>query len=467
MKSERRASRLKDVQGCGAVLALTLLVLLLWWTAAHARAYAKEERPPVLLLGNASLPPMNFIKEGKPEGIVVDLTRAMAERMHRPVDIRLMNWTEAQRLVSEGRADGLLQINPSPERLRTYDFSDTLLTSEFTIFTSRDRLGIRYLRDLQGLKVGVEGKGLPITLVREDPRIIVEIIPDFVKGFEMLAAGVLDAVVADQWVGSYVVAENRIRGVKLIEYPVAVSDSAIAVKKGDADLLKDINAALKSMREDGTYDRIVQSWRPKEVVFKTREEVTREAWLITAVVAALIAALIGILALFMERGRRTRVETALRESEQKLRLFVEYAPAAIAMFDRDMKYVAVSRRWLADYALADRDIIGCSHYEVFPDIPERWKEIHRQCLAGGTARCDEDPFPREDGTITWVAWEIHPWLNRDGGAGGDHHILRGDYGPQAGRGTIEGKQGPFGGSPGEHDRRGIHLRWGREIRRVQ
>ena len=115
---------------------------------------------------------------------------------------------------------------------------------------------------------------------------------------------------------------------------------------------------------------------------------------------------------------RKQAEENLQTSERTLKLFVEYAPAAIAMFDRDMKYIAVSRRYLADYRLADQDIIGRSHYEVFPEVPERWKEIHGRCLAGAIEKADEDPFPRADGTLDWVRWEIHPWYEKTGKIGG-------------------------------------------------
>jgi hypothetical protein len=60
----------------------------------------------------------------------------------------------------------------------------------------------------------------------------------------------------------------------------------------------------------------------------------------------------------------------------------KHAPAAIAMFDRAMHYLAVSRRRLADYHLNDQNIISKSHYEIFPDIPDRWKKVHQRALSG-------------------------------------------------------------------------------------
>ncbi len=82
---------------------------------------------------------------------------------------------------------------------------------------------------------------------------------------------------------------------------------------------------------------------------------------------------------------RKQVEEALRESEERLSLFIENAPAAIAMFDHDMRYLAASRRWRDDYGLGEREIIGKSHYEIFPEIPERLERgaSARACRRGG------------------------------------------------------------------------------------
>jgi diguanylate cyclase (GGDEF)-like protein/PAS domain S-box-containing protein len=115
---------------------------------------------------------------------------------------------------------------------------------------------------------------------------------------------------------------------------------------------------------------------------------------------------------------RKRVETDLRQSEELFQLFTRHAPAALAMFDRNMNYIAVSRRWCEDFGFNSADILGRSHYEVFPDMPVRWLNVHRRALGGETVKNEEDCFERSDGSVQWLRWEVRPWLTGTGAIGG-------------------------------------------------
>ncbi|MDT0644392.1 PAS domain S-box protein [Zunongwangia sp. F363] len=112
-------------------------------------------------------------------------------------------------------------------------------------------------------------------------------------------------------------------------------------------------------------------------------------------------------------------EITLRKKEyERNRLFIEQAPSAIAMFDKNMNYIAASQRWLKDYNIQEREVIGKNHYDIFPNISEAWKKVHQECLNGSVIRSDEDSFVSEAGTKHWLSWEVRPWHNDSGEIGG-------------------------------------------------
>jgi len=110
--------------------------------------------------------------------------------------------------------------------------------------------------------------------------------------------------------------------------------------------------------------------------------------------------------------------TTSADPVQLLAELLNYVPHAIAVFDTEMRYIAYSRRWLRAYHLPDESLIGRSHYEIFPEISEEWRQIHQECLAGAVRSREDDPFPRDDGSIDYVTWQINPWRNCDGSIGG-------------------------------------------------
>jgi diguanylate cyclase (GGDEF)-like protein/PAS domain S-box-containing protein len=127
---------------------------------------------------------------------------------------------------------------------------------------------------------------------------------------------------------------------------------------------------------------------------------------------------IGIFGIAPDITRHLENERRVIESEALLHLFVEHAPAALAMFDREMRYLAANRRWLDMYALTEAELIGRSYYDVFPGVPEHWKDAHILALAGQSVSAGEDFFERADGTRQWLRRELIPWRSDDGAVGG-------------------------------------------------
>ena len=102
------------------------------------------------------------------------------------------------------------------------------------------------------------------------------------------------------------------------------------------------------------------------------------------------------------------VNCLVLQNEAQLRRSISQSPAAVAIFDRQMRYLAASSRWKRDMRI-EGDILGRSHYDVFPDVSERWRDIHRRGLAGETCSADRELSLRADGSSQWLRWEVLPW----------------------------------------------------------
>ncbi|MBN2858982.1 MAG: PAS domain S-box protein [Sphaerochaetaceae bacterium] len=118
----------------------------------------------------------------------------------------------------------------------------------------------------------------------------------------------------------------------------------------------------------------------------------------------------------LEEERRTN-ENELLNMKNLLSYIVEHNNNGVAVYDKDLNYVYVSRKYLEQYTIHE-DIIGRHYYEVFPDLPQEWRDIHTRALMGKVSSSEKDSYEREDGSIAWTRWECRPWFDSDGTVGG-------------------------------------------------
>lgn len=309
-----------------AIIFPVLFFVLLNVQTIHAQEVATStEKTSVLFLGNKNLAPVISLNRETPNGVAIDIVRAVSQYISLPVDIQTADWAEAQKLVAEGGADALIQINPTKERRKIYDFSGPLLETHISVFT-RTAQGVQNIESLHNLRVGVEAGGLPEQLLKEHPGVLnhseitLVFIENFLDGFNLLKNDSLDAVVVDERVGKYILATNNIRGIKISGDPIYSSYSAIAVKKGNELLLNEINEGLQKIKADGTYQKILDSWSAQDVIFQTQEEATQEIYLITSVTLGglLLVTIIWVIAIKIQIGKRRSLEKHEAEIQKEL-----------------------------------------------------------------------------------------------------------------------------------------------------
>ncbi|HCN78907.1 MAG TPA: hypothetical protein DIT13_17160 [Verrucomicrobiales bacterium] len=108
------------------------------------------------------------------------------------------------------------------------------------------------------------------------------------------------------------------------------------------------------------------------------------------------------------------------EMETVLGVLVENAPVAMAMFDREMRYVLANRAWIEEFSLQEvQPLIGRSQYEIFPAMHPGWREVYERGLSGHVVRSEHDEIGGEDGGRLVYRWEVRPWRrNKDASVGG-------------------------------------------------
>jgi diguanylate cyclase (GGDEF)-like protein len=300
-----------------ACIITAFFILLNLFLPFSGFAMNDDSRETLVLLGNENLAPIVYDDNGIAKGVAVDIAKAMGDRIGYEVQVVTVNWEQAQKMVLNGEADGLLHINPSPERNELFDFSSPLLKSEFSMFVQRGNVISRSIDDLKNKRVGVEAGGYPNALLRGYEEINIEKINNWETSFRALSTGDLDAIIVDRWIGEYELANSRISEIKIVEPPIETQYSRIAVRKGDAQTLTLINSGLKEITDDGTVDNVMGQWQGKKVIYLT-EDYFHVFYLRAASLFLLLVALVAIYFVIKYRKLSKKLEANVKERTEEL-----------------------------------------------------------------------------------------------------------------------------------------------------
>lgn len=110
--------------------------------------------------------------------------------------------------------------------------------------------------------------------------------------------------------------------------------------------------------------------------------------------------------------------TRLEELNYLMSQVIEQNPWNVAVFDRDMNFRYTSESFRHDFRAPLGDLTGRNNYDVFPDVPQRWREMHQRVLQGAVEFSDDDTIEYQDGSVARTQWECRPWYTPDGDIGG-------------------------------------------------
>lgn len=224
----------------------------------------------VLKVGtDAAYPP--FEKQGpdsKPVGFDMDIIKAIAEVNGWELQIEHAGWDPLFEDIDKGKRDiGISAITINDERKQKYDFSDPYFDA-FQLIMVPESANVTKIEDIKDMRVAVQSGTTGADLAEKvlgkgNPKL--KGFDDTPSAVEELYAKRVDAVVADNAVLNDFLKTSGKEGYKVVKDPNVVPEQyGIMVKKGNKELLDEINKGLKTIKENGKYDEIYKQYFGEE-----------------------------------------------------------------------------------------------------------------------------------------------------------------------------------------------------------
>ena len=244
-----------------------LLILICGLASCQVFAFGEtgqgnKPRAVIVVGGDQNYPPFEFLdKSGRPAGFNVELTQAIAEVMDRPVEIRLGDWNDMRHQLENGSIDALEGISISRERYEIFDFSAPICLIRQSIFARKNSPPITSLSGLAGKEVVVQKGGIMQDRLMESgigARLV--LVDTHAAALRMLASGQSEYALVNTLTGIYFGLERGLTNIVPVSQPIAEIPYGFAVKKGNQELLIELDQGLEILRNTGRYQQIHDKW---------------------------------------------------------------------------------------------------------------------------------------------------------------------------------------------------------------
>jgi PAS domain S-box-containing protein len=341
-------------------------------------------RPKIIVGGDHSNPPYEFLENGKPTGFNIELMKAVADAEGLEVEFRLGPWGEVRRQLEQGKIDALAGMYYSPERNRLFDFSvpHTMVTSAIFV---RKGSPVRSIDDIKWKEIIVQ-KGDVIhdylTNNHITPHIITVTDPD--EALRLLASGRHEcAMMPSRYQGEYLARKLNLSHLDTIKADLPQLRYSFAVQKGNRDLLYRLDEGLNILRDNGKYREIYDKWFG---VYEKKALWDTVKYYVLALAIALTLFL-GFLIWSAMLKRRVDERTAdVLRSQEKLR-FTQYAIDSTVnqafWMTKDGRMFYVNDAACNTLGYSREELMGMTIPDIDPTYPpekfaEHWRELQER-----------------------------------------------------------------------------------------
>ncbi|MFJ8237809.1 substrate-binding periplasmic protein [Ureibacillus sp. NPDC094379] len=210
--------------------------------------------------------PYNFLNKNKEyDGFDVDIAKELAERMDVEAEFVAQDFSGLIPGLQKDKFDILVsQVTITEERQKQIDFTEPYITNQVKVIVKEDNSDIQSVNDFPGKTIGV-GLGtndetyLRTELMPEVGDFKINTYDDVITTLKDLDAGRIDATINNTYALKPIIEENGY-AVKAVGEAIKSDKAAVAVKKGNTELVDALNTALEEMKADGTYEEIFVKW---------------------------------------------------------------------------------------------------------------------------------------------------------------------------------------------------------------
>lgn len=213
----------------------------------------------IRIVTDATFPPMEMTVNGKRTGFDIELTEALAKAMGKRIAWTDIDFKGLIPAVLSGRADAAVSaIYITPERKKAVDFTDSYYAGGLVVLTKKDS-PIKALKDLDGKRVTVQVGTKSVNYLQEHYPLVHRVeVEKNQEMFNLVDIGRADAAVTGKPAAKLFAQKNP--SFTVLDEQITTEEYGIAISKQEPKLTQEFNAALKAIKADGTYQKLVEKW---------------------------------------------------------------------------------------------------------------------------------------------------------------------------------------------------------------
>lgn len=207
---------------------------------------------------NAEFPPFEYLEKGEMVGFDVDLVNEIGKVIGKEIIMKDMAFDGLIPALQTKRIDLIIAgMTATTDRKKTVNFSNSYYSANQVIVLNKENTEIKDFKDLKGKKIGVM-LGFTGDFVVNEMGYSSKKFNAAFAGIMALQSNKIDAVVLDSETAKNYIKKND--NLKLAKGKGEAEDYAIAIRKSDKELLKNINSAIKLLQENGKFDELLTKY---------------------------------------------------------------------------------------------------------------------------------------------------------------------------------------------------------------